>query len=63
LSRRALEIFLQFNRRTGHEHPHLRTVIGNYTSLLDAVGQTPEQIHARLDEIGRSIGISLADFL
>jgi tetratricopeptide (TPR) repeat protein/nucleoside 2-deoxyribosyltransferase len=59
LSQRMLEIFLKFTRATGHEHPHLRTVIQNHTNLLDAMGQTSEQIRARLDEIGRPFGMEL----
>jgi hypothetical protein len=57
LSRRSLEIFLKFTRATGHEHPHLRTAIGKYTGLLEALGFSPEQILARLNEIGRPFGI------
>jgi tetratricopeptide (TPR) repeat protein len=63
LCRRALEIFLQFTRATGHEHPHLRSAFVNSARLLAAMGQTPEQILARLDEIGRPFGISLGDLL
>jgi tetratricopeptide (TPR) repeat protein len=59
LSRRMLEIFLEFTRATGHEHPHLRAAIRNYTILLKAMGETSEQIRARLDEIGRPFGMDL----
>jgi tetratricopeptide (TPR) repeat protein len=63
LYRRTLDILLQFNRTTGHEHPNLRAAIENYRSLLAAMGQTPEQIRARLDEIGRPFAMSLGDLV
>ena len=59
LSRRHLEIFLKFTRATGHEHQHLRAAVRNYTILLEAMGETSEQIRARLDEIGRPFGMDL----
>jgi tetratricopeptide (TPR) repeat protein len=62
LSHRQLEIFLKFTAATGHEHPHLRAAVGNYASLLKAMGSDPEQIRARLDDILRPFGRSLADF-
>jgi hypothetical protein len=58
LSRRMLEIFLKFTRTTGHEHPHLRAATGNYVRLLEAMNYSPEQIRARLNEIGRPFRIS-----
>jgi tetratricopeptide (TPR) repeat protein len=58
LSRRHHEILLAFTRSTGHEHPHLRAAIRNYTWLLRAMGQTREQIDARLEEIYRPYGVS-----
>jgi len=58
---RALEILLAFTRATRHEHPKLRDAGANSGSLLAAMGQTPEQIHARLDEVGRPFGMSLGD--
>jgi len=58
LSRRHLEIFLQFTRATGHEHPNLRAAITNYAGLLAATGHSPEQVRARLEEIGGPFGTS-----
>jgi tetratricopeptide (TPR) repeat protein len=58
LSRRILEIFLTFTRSTGHEHPHLRTVIGNHSGLLAAMGQSEEQIDAQLEALCRPYGVS-----
>lgn len=50
LMRRALEIFLDFTHRTGHEHPHLQTVIGSYRLLLQALGKE-EEIEATLEAL------------
>jgi tetratricopeptide (TPR) repeat protein len=63
LSRRHLEILLKFTHSTGHEHPHLRAAIDNYTSLLEDMGQSPAQIRTRLDEIGRPFGMSPSDLI
>jgi len=46
LMRRALAIFLDFTRRTGHEHPHLRAAFNNYRHLLAKMGQAPAEIEA-----------------
>ncbi|MFI5461531.1 MAG: tetratricopeptide repeat protein [Isosphaerales bacterium] len=59
LSRRMVEIFLQFSRETGHAHPHLIAAINNYGRLLAAMGYRPEQVRARLDEIGCPLGIRM----
>ena len=59
LSRRVLEILLKFTVATGHPHPHLQVAINNYARILGAMGRSPEQIQARLDEIGRPFGVSL----
>jgi hypothetical protein len=54
LSRRQLEIFLQFTADTGHEHPHLRA-IANYSVLLEEMGRSPAQIRAQLEGIVQSM--------
>jgi tetratricopeptide (TPR) repeat protein len=46
LMRRHLIIFLDFTRRTGHEHPHLRTAFNNYRHLLAEMGKAPAEIEA-----------------
>src|SRR5205807_2116130 len=38
LSRRMVDIFFDFTRRTGHEHPDLRTLLPNYAGILKALG-------------------------
>ena len=48
LMERQLVIFLQFTRRTGHPHPHLKTAVNSYKSLLAQMGYSKEQITARL---------------
>jgi tetratricopeptide (TPR) repeat protein len=62
LLRRHLEIFLKFTIVTGHEHPHLRQGVINYSLLLEAMGSDPEQIRTRLDEIMKPFGFSVDDF-
>jgi tetratricopeptide (TPR) repeat protein len=61
LSRRGLEILLKFTTATGHQHPDLHAVRGNYASLLKAMGSSPEQARARLEEILRPFGLSLEE--
>ena len=51
LSRRMAGIFLAFTRRTGLEHPHLRTALGNHTALLRALGRSEEDIQAELEQL------------
>ena len=48
LYRQVLQIFAEFRHRTGHEHPHFRTVINNYAGLLSAMGLSEAEILARL---------------
>jgi hypothetical protein len=55
LSRKHLEIFLQFTAATGHEHPHLSAAIDNYVGLLEEMGRSPAQIHAQLEGIVQSV--------
>jgi len=59
LSRRHLEIFLQFTVATNHKHPHLDAATKNYATLLEAMGCSPAQIHAQLQEVGRPFGMQL----
>ncbi len=53
LFRRSAQILIEFERRTGHEHPHLRIVIANYRGLLEALEKTPDQIEQDLSELKR----------
>ena len=63
MMRRVLGIALSFRRSTGEPHPHFREALLNYEGVLRAMGQNAEQIQARLDEIGRSAGVSLSDLI
>jgi tetratricopeptide (TPR) repeat protein len=56
LMRRHLVIFLDFSRRTGHEHPHLRAAFGNYAGLLKAMGKSEAEIEATIEALKRSPG-------
>jgi hypothetical protein len=48
LFRRALRILAEFGHRTGHEHPHFRTVINNYAGLISAMGLSQDAIAAHV---------------
>jgi hypothetical protein len=48
LMRRHVEIFLDFERATGHQHPHRDAVLGNYAGLLEAMGKSDAEIRAAL---------------
>lgn len=50
LLRRSVSIFSVFGRHTGHQHPSLSTVIGNYRSLLAAMKLSEDEIERRIAE-------------
>ena len=52
LMRRSLAIFVDFTRRTGHEHPHLEAVMVNYHFLLDEMGKSDAEIEAAFAALG-----------
>ena len=45
---RYLEIFIEFTRETGHEHPHLRGALANYGSILKSLGLDAAATESRL---------------
>ena len=51
LMRRAVIAILNFTRKTGHEHPHLSQVLGNYAGLLAEMGLPEEEVQARLNSL------------
>jgi tetratricopeptide (TPR) repeat protein len=51
LLRRNLEIFVAFERETGHHHPHFRIAVGAYYGLLVDLKIPNEQITARLRDV------------
>jgi tetratricopeptide (TPR) repeat protein len=51
LMRRGLAIFLKSTRTTGHPHPHLETVLGNYKSLLHDMGHSESEINLKIDSL------------
>jgi tetratricopeptide (TPR) repeat protein len=61
LMRRAVEITVRFKVTTGHEHLGLQKAIGNYVGVLEALGQSEEQIRAQLNEVGRPYDLQLGD--
>ena len=58
LMRRHLVIFIDFERRTGHPHPHHDAAVRNYTRLLAAMGTSEAEIKAAIaaltDDGGKS---------
>lgn len=59
LSRRMVGIFLDFTRRTGHEHPHLRAVLANYAGILKAMGRSKPKIQAQLRALQAKYGVKV----
>jgi hypothetical protein len=55
LSRRHLEILLQFTAATSHGHPHLNAAIAHYSELLEEMDRTPARIRAQLEGIVQSM--------
>jgi tetratricopeptide (TPR) repeat protein len=51
LYRRAVEILVLFTARTGHEHPHLGVVLGNYRRILGELGLSGSATESRLREL------------
>ncbi len=58
LFRRSAQILIEFERRTGHEHPHLQGALANYRGLLAALEKTPDQIEQDLSEMKRQDGFN-----
>jgi tetratricopeptide (TPR) repeat protein len=61
LMSRALEIFLLSKMRTGHEHPHVRTTIGNYARLLTEIGFEEAEQRAKIESLIDSVQNRVAD--
>jgi len=51
LMQRAAENLSEFTRVTGHPHPSLNDVVGNYTSLLQMMSYTQAQIQTKLQSL------------
>jgi hypothetical protein len=48
LSWRMVAIFIAFGKSIGHEHPHFEAAIGNYVSLLQAMGLSESEAVAKI---------------
>jgi hypothetical protein len=55
LSRRGVEILLQFTMRTGHQHPHLKTILATYMGLLAENGPDASQQKKIIETIIESV--------
>lgn len=51
LSRRQVEIFRDFTRATGHQHPHLQAALKNYAGVLTALNLPEPEIRARVSDL------------
>ena len=51
LMRRTFLSLVDFTRRTGHDHPHVRDVYRNYAGLLHAMGRSEAEIDEVFDDI------------
>ena len=58
LMRRTVGILLQFTRDTGHSHPHLDGVLGNYCILLMEMGDSKEVAVGKVLAIAKPYGVS-----
>jgi hypothetical protein len=48
LMRRHVVIFTDFERKTGHPHPHRDAALHNYVRLLAAMGKSDDEIKAAI---------------
>jgi hypothetical protein len=55
LIRRHVAIFVEFTRRTGHPHPHLKAAFANYAVLPAAMGKSQAEIEAACAELRRPL--------
>ncbi len=54
LMRRAVLIFIEFEHRTGHEHPDHALIAGNYRKLLQKMGKSDAEIQATVERLEKS---------
>ena len=57
LMRRMVKFLFRFTVTTGHEHPQLRTVLGNFAGLLQQIGRRPGNVLAQLNAVAEPFGI------
>lgn len=53
--RRALEILVSSQRKTGHAHPHMETVIGSYRSVLTDIGHDQNKVETLITRLIESV--------
>ncbi len=59
LSRRTVEIVLAFTAQIGHQHPHLRSALQNYFSILLDAGRDEASARAEIDALFEKYGVAL----
>lgn len=60
LIRRAVKILLLITQRTGHPHPQLQVVLGNYHALLKEMGLAEEAIQQRMQWLKAEVAVLLS---
>jgi hypothetical protein len=56
---RAVRILLSFQRDTGHEHPQLRILLGNYLGVLRMPIRSDLELRAILTTLLEEFGVTL----
>ncbi|MEK6261429.1 MAG: tetratricopeptide repeat protein, partial [Planctomycetota bacterium] len=56
LMRRCVVIFQQFGRKTGHEHPGMKTVLANYRDILQLMMLPDDEVAERLKDTAAIAG-------
>jgi hypothetical protein len=51
LMRRVVAILIDFERKTGHPHPHRNTVLRNYTGILAEMGKSDVEVGAAITSL------------
>ncbi len=57
--RRMINIFLEFTRSTGHQHPRLLAALANYRALLVDLGESKEESLQRVVAVAAEYGVSI----
>jgi tetratricopeptide (TPR) repeat protein len=57
LMRRHVDIFINFERRTGHAHPHREAALRNYADLLKAMGKSEAEVKGAISSLTGESGV------
>jgi S1-C subfamily serine protease len=62
LIKRAVRIYLLFQKRTKHRHPHIVNAVANYLLVARAMKLSDPDIHSLLDKLRQEEGLEAASF-